>query len=720
MSDSDDTDILLLIPPNYFATATPEELKEFHTINSAAISPITAVNWNEIFLNVSNSDTPHSEKHRHSMDVNLTESKNYMEPATQKTLDVLAANRSAELKEINSRLKVMEREKDYHFIAPSDISTISNSTQAERNKREGLVHSTPKCLPGTDRLYNNDAGSILTEIDHFLGDRNREQVTNACSISNQQVPDNSVANEKTQTTKDNRYQLTYPEMRATLCADTNLISLSEIWGKSGQGTAISCTAPQHSVHVEEQLRRQHLERTVHSLQTRLLEYQQRLSVAIEVDRAKDAAICNAQSVCNGLDAEVHQLRENVATLKADKAEFNIKMESLQKELAQAVNLVTKFQDKSEKLENELMTSSKKTNECTNMYKQQIEELEVKIHGFKRSEEFATNELNKFKDKLVKVDYLNEKLKTRCDDLEKDCATLRNQKEILQELQQKQKSRADTLETQKKSLQEKVVNLSESEMSLKKKMELQQKTLKSHYQQQLENAVEQKMKEFQQQLDKNEEILKLEARERERLIAERAVKQIELINEKNEMELNLLQEKHKEEVELYRIQLANASKKIEDLNNKLSAYKAKRAVIAEKLHDVMEDQWQKALEILTSPSNQSQQISNNNTDCESMVNNENDACKDERYFETPKKDKVRDRILRIKENNLNNVNERKASPEPIDRLQAYIELLLSKSPSEFDKLDEILALANKSKMSTLNTKLDKSDKRLNCCKPPWRG
>lgn len=107
------------------------------------------------------------------------------------------------------------------------------------------------------------------------------------------------------------------------------------------------------------------------------------------------------------------------------------------------------------------------------------------------------------------------------------------------------------------------------------MELQQKTLKSHYQQQLENAVDQKIKEFQQQLDKNEEILKIEARERERLIAERAVKQIELINEKNEMELNLLQEKQKEEVELYRIQLANATKKIEDLDCKLNAYKTKR-------------------------------------------------------------------------------------------------------------------------------------------------
>lgn len=54
-----------------------------------------------------------------------------------------------------------------------------------------------------------------------------------------------------------------------------------------------------------------------------------------------------------------------------------------------------------------------------------------------------------------------------------------------------------------------------------------------------------------------------------------MKQLELINEKNDLELNLIQEKHNEEVELYRIQLANASKKIDELELKLSCYKTKR-------------------------------------------------------------------------------------------------------------------------------------------------
>lgn len=74
--------------------------------------------------------------------------------------------------------------------------------------------------------------------------------------------------------------------------DNNLISLSEIWGKSGQATAIAASS--QSNLKEEQLRRQHLEKTIRQLQARLLEYQQRLSVAIEVDRSKDNALNTAQ------------------------------------------------------------------------------------------------------------------------------------------------------------------------------------------------------------------------------------------------------------------------------------------------------------------------------------------------------------------------------------------------------------------------------------------
>lgn len=45
--------------------------------------------------------------------------------------------------------------------------------------------------------------------------------------------------------------------------------------------------------------------------------------------------------------------------------------------------------------------------------------------------------------------------------------------------------------------------------------------------------------------------------------------------RNEQEFALLQEKHEKEIELYRIQLGNATKLIGQLEQSLSAYKVKR-------------------------------------------------------------------------------------------------------------------------------------------------
>lgn len=65
----------------------------------------------------------------------------------------------------------------------------------------------------------------------------------------------------------------------------------------------------------------------------------------------------------------------------------------------------------------------------------------------------------------------------------------------------------------------------------KELESQKVTLKSFYQNQIEEVVQQKVKEFQKQLDLVEDAFKVESKQRERLIAERAIKQMELFNQK---------------------------------------------------------------------------------------------------------------------------------------------------------------------------------------------
>ncbi|XP_034109903.1 nucleoprotein TPR [Drosophila albomicans] len=646
-TDTDDTDLLLLIPPNYYSKMMP---------TAAA----TAADVEADVLAMPPPPVP-----------------------TTAAYQFLMPSKKTELNHINARLQNIELDDERRFDAPSDLSTISSSTvrtalgSKEQRELHGVVHSTPK--NGVRRPDDN----LLHEIDHYLEDQNAWQPQHQQHHSDDYLRMRGSSAQESQPAATS-----LPSIRlGASVTEPRLISLSDLWGKSSNmaGTVIAnnaSTAAASSSLKEEQLRRQHLEKMVQNLQTQLLEYEQRISVAVEVDRSKDAALQQAEQQTKTLNFEVQHLRDSLHKQEVERGDALVRCDALQHELAQAMCLATKFQERTEKLEAEVERSKRQASDALHAQ----EQLELQLQSSRRAEELSHGELNKLRDRFAKVDYQQEKLKARIEELEKESSTLRQQKEMLQEYHQKQKTRADQLEGQRKSLQEALANLTETETNLKKKLEIQQKSLKQHYQQQLENVVAKKLQEFQLQLDKVEETLKTEARERERLIAERAVKQLEMINEKNNQELNLIQEKHNEEVELYRLQLANASKKIEELEFKLSGYKNKRADIAEKLHGVMEAQWQQALAILTSP-NQTFQISGGETDTESP-----DLNNARHYADTPKSSKTQ-RSNNTEKNNLDVVGKKDPS-SPMDKLQAYIELLLSKSPSDFDKLDQILALTAK--------------------------
>ncbi|XP_022218023.2 centrobin [Drosophila obscura] len=696
-TDTDDTDLLLLVPPNYY-TQTAERLLHEVKMNAAAAADALVMPPPPV--------------------------------PTTAAYQFLPPSKKSELNQINARLQNIGLDGDDtgHFDVPSDISTISTNTvrttAGTRLQKEfhGVVHSTPKggSVEPPSRRHGED--NILLEIDHYLDENNTNRWQQPHHHHHHHHSDEHLRNVRVvhdghpaaTSLPSIRMTSTSASIDAAKCprgslsdSHNKLISLSDLWGKSSMaGTVVANNMPNPLLCSpslkEEQLRRQHLEKTVQTLQSQLLEYQQRISVAMEVDRSKDEALNGAQQAASGLNFEVQQLRDVLHRLEAERCDSQGKLEALQHELAQAVGLATKFQEKNKKMEADLDRHQQEAKD----WDEKLEQLEMQLHGSKRAEELSHGELNKLRDKFAKVDYQQEKLKAQIQELETDNTTLRHQKEMLQEYHQKQKSRADSLETQRKSMQETLANLTEVETNLKKKLEIQQKSLKQHYQQQMENVVAKKMQEFQNQLDKSEENLKSEARDRERLIAERAVKQLEMINEKNNQELNLIQEKHDEEVELYRLQLANASKKIDELDLKLSVYKNKRADIAEKLHGVMEAQWQQALAILTSPT-QNALMPASDTDSESPELNNARL-----YPETPRTSKSQ-RSNNTEKNNLDSVGKRDP-PSPMDKLAAYIELLLSKSPSDFDKLDEILALTAK--------KGAKPSKRNGCGSnkaPPWK-
>lgn len=178
--------------------------------------------------------------------------------------------------------------------------------------------------------------------------------------------------------------------------------------------------------------------------------------------------------------------------------------------------------------------------------------------------------------------------------------------------------------------------------------------------------------------------------------------------------------------MYRIQLANSSKTIDHLQEKLNRYQSKRADIAEKLHSVMETQWQKALEIITSPSSEEETKKHRSIDVSKLDKDRADGVSnllenkiENEIFETPTSSRHRDR-------------------QHSDKLHAYIELvnflliyclnrnyffslfyfeqLLKKSPRDLEKLDEILLMPKKSSdLQNCSGENNTTGKN----KPPWK-
>jgi len=63
----------------------------------------------------------------------------------------------------------------------------------------------------------------------------------------------------------------------------------------------------------------------------------------------------------------------------------------------------------------------------------------------------------------------------------------------------------------------------------------------------------------------------------------------LICFRHQLEVQLLEEKHAEELKLYKLQLAQAVQQVSELE-------ARKSEMVEKLHSVMETQWQEAMHI----------------------------------------------------------------------------------------------------------------------------
>lgn len=493
MSDSDtNTDVLLLIPPDFFLVDSSDnestDLISFRSNSGAFLAP------KQMYTN----------------------------------------SNSSELQSINARLSTIE---NCFATGSSDITSISTSTtvkprnylnflnEMEHKSMDSslkLNHSTPKYSRRLSSEYTqspNRKNEVLKDIDRFLLDNKR-------SVENNPVRDFDLANKALM---KHNFMMENNKNRD----EEPLLSLNEMWGSGGQN--------EHFSLQEERLRREHCEKSIQVLQSKCLEYQQKISVALKIDKTKDDALSKLHDNNTRLAVIIQQhedenikLKNQFETerqqMKNDFREIKQKNQILENEISQAIEMAKKFQEKNDVLELKADNLKSSSGEIQDIHKKQIGELEIRLSNSLENEKVFGTEVSKLKyqiNDLMQEISKNSFCKKKLEETESQLDYFVKNKEISEE----KLNRLEFLEKSKRSDQQIIENLLGKEKSLVKELESQRINLKSYYQTQLEQVVTHKLKEFQEQLDLVEETLKSEAKIRERTIAERALKQMELINHK---------------------------------------------------------------------------------------------------------------------------------------------------------------------------------------------
>ncbi|CAG9579560.1 unnamed protein product [Danaus chrysippus] len=408
--------------------------------------------------------------------------------------------------------------------------------------------------------------------------------------------------------------------------ETDLLSLSELWGEKADKNEKF----DNNKLEEERLKREHCEVMIQQLQKKLLEQQEKLAVAVKVDRAKDAAIHKLREAWLRLTGNLDQAEERhrnaldemnreVDNFKMVADEAQKKTNHFETELYKALDLAHDYQEQCK-----LLTTEKKDlqESLQSLQAQSIETMKVKekemaiikenCETLMRLNKQSADCVENLEVALAKEKSDHEKTKNKIIELiekmnriEQEKKVFEQESEAARERINQEKERCNMIETELLTVKEQCVEIQrkydavQSEAkSLQEQLEVERKELKRHYQAQLEEAVVRKLREFQEQLELAERDMERAAREGERAAGQRAERTVAAIREQHKLEVNVLEEKQKEEIKLYRLQLAQAQEKIGLLESKLSSYRRGRGELAAQLHGVMQAQWKQALTILT--------------------------------------------------------------------------------------------------------------------------
>ncbi|XP_018580065.1 synaptonemal complex protein 1 isoform X2 [Anoplophora glabripennis] len=471
-----------------------------------------------------------------------------------------------------------------------------------------------------DKYPSSDSSSDSTQITAYMKERSNlfspDLHSNALNVLN--MHKQLLETESQKLKMKAKAKEPKPRSANTLSDNLGLLSLADIWSTNSHLAHSNPTQLLQKLQ-EEKLRRQHCEGLIQDLQNRNLELQQKLSVAVKVDESKNKTIQQFQEALQKLISRLEKVNkekqdweQEVATLKSSHSsemeEYSQKVAYYEKEASKALNLAHGNQEKLSSLEkrcaelqSELQNIERKCREIEDDYGKELErnkqmsdilsQKELELSENKTILNQARMEVAESKRAVEVCQAEFTSIKTECNKLKEE---LKEEKEQIIKLKEEKHFLLGEVDEHKKREGE----LKEELNKVRKQLDNSKLEMRNFYQGQVEILVQNKLKEFQTQLDQAERTFKEEVKKREMSIAKTAATHIQQVSEKYTLEIKLLEKKHQEEIKLYEIQIMQHKQQVDGMQSKMDQLHDKRVVIAKQLQRIMESQWAEAMRIIT--------------------------------------------------------------------------------------------------------------------------
>ncbi|XP_065211839.1 myosin heavy chain, clone 203 [Planococcus citri] len=412
----------------------------------------------------------------------------------------------------------------------------------------------------------------------------------------------------------------------------------------------------------ETLKRKHCEEIIQQLQGNLLEQEQNLAVALRIDSEKEDFIKQLQTGWTQLVdhwKELENQRQELASmLENERTEArkladssSQKIEELENRLHETYELVTEYEEKNKGLEESFKELQQSLETIRTEFDKKVTTVEQNVKRFEKEKTQVCEQLEQQK-------HSNFVAESRIADLEKLTNSLSREKQDISEKYQKETQIVDALKNEvvklklNCSLATNAEETAQKELNkLKEEFVKVKNSLRDYYQKQLDNVLKEKIQEFQRQIQNAEKIMHQELHKQEKLTGSKFQTVISKLQNEHKTELSEERRINSKHVNILKLELKESRKKIQEMEEKLKLDSSSKLELAKHVQSAFETQWKDTMNSLAG---------NHSKDLRSPNANE--------------------RFLFAEETSVNEDNLSEIDKTAVD-LRRYVELLLEKPPGK---------------------------------------